>query len=92
MADAFSTCYLIHARGAAYNAHRTLDAVELAFTAGDCAFDSPGHHGTPNQRLAAAEWGADIAQQRPRGRITSAALMVDLFDAQLPIIVAPDAP
>ena len=92
MADAFATYYLVHARGASFNARRTLDAFELSFIAGDCNFDSPGHHGTPNQRLAAAEWGAELAQERPRGKIRSAVGMVALFHEQLPIIVAPDAP
>lgn len=92
MADAFSTYYLVHARGASFNAARALDAFDLSFVAGDCNFDSPGHHGTPNQRRAAAEWGAEIAQERPRGKIKSGLEMVALFDERLPIIVAPDAP
>ena len=92
MADAFSTYYLVHARGATFNAARALDTFELSFIAGDCNFDSFGHHGTPNQRRTAAEWGADIAQERPRGKIKSASAMVALFDAALPTIVAPDAP
>lgn len=92
MADAFSVYYLVHARGAAYNEKRATDTFEASFIAGDCQFDSPGHHGTPNQRMAAAEWGAELAQDRPRGKIKSAVHMVALFDAQLPTIVAPDAP
>lgn len=92
MADAFATYYLVHARGAAFNAKRALDAFEQSFIAGDCGFDSPGHHGTPNQRLAAAEWGASVAQERPRGHIESAVSVVERFDAELPIIIAPDAP
>lgn len=92
MADAFATYYLVHARGATFNAARALDGFELSFIAGDCNFDSPGHHGTPNQRMAAAQWGAEIALERPRGKIKSAVEMVALFDEQLPIIVAPDAP
>ena len=92
MADAFATYYLVHARGASFNAKRALDTFDLSFVAGDCSFDSPGHHGTPNQREAAAEWGAELAQDRPRGKIKSAAEMVARFDEQLPTIVAPDAP
>ena len=92
MADAFSVYFLVHARGAAFNKHRALDTFEVSFISGDCAFDSPGHHGTPNQRRLAAEWGADVARDRPQGQIKSAASMVALFDAELPTIVAPDAP
>jgi hypothetical protein len=92
MADAFATYYLAHARGASFNAKRALDVFESSFNAGDCGFDSDGHHGTPNQRMAASEWGAEIAQDGPRGEIKTAAQMVALFDEQLPIIVAPDAP
>lgn len=92
MADAFAAYYLVHARGAAYNEKRAMDVIGASFIAGDCNFDSPGHHGTPNQRVAAAEWGADLGKDRPRGIIKSAVDMVDLFDGHLPILLAPDAP
>ena len=92
MADAFAGYNLAHARGASFQTKRIVDAVELSFNAGSCDFDSPGHHGTPNQRAAAATWGADLAQRKgPRGKILSPETLQELFDAALPSIVAPDA-
>lgn len=35
------------------------DAAEFAFSVGDFAFDSAGHHGTPKQRRAAMSLGAE---------------------------------
>jgi hypothetical protein len=59
---------------------------------GDCAFFSPGHHGTPNQRMRAAQLGFDVAHQaRKQGHILTSEQFHDLFvDAYLHI-VAPDA-
>ena len=38
-----------------------LQAERTFYEVGDCAFDNPGHHGTPNQRVRASQWGADLA-------------------------------
>ena len=92
MADAFAAYNLAHARGASFQTKRIVDIVTSGFEVGDCFFDNPNHHGTPNQRAAAAEWGADLAQTtKPRGKILSSYQMLELFDAELPSIVAPDA-
>lgn len=92
MADAFAAYNVGHPRGASFQTKRILDVVAAAFDAGDCGFDFPGHHGTPNQREAAAQWGADLAKPgKKRGHITSASTMFDLFEAELPNLVAPDA-
>jgi len=92
MADAFAAYNLAHARGASFQTKRIVEAVVTSFNAGDCGFASPGHHGTPNQRAAAATWGAELAQSaRPQGKILSAETMLELFEAVLPAIVAPDA-
>lgn len=53
MADAMSASFLTHKRGAAMNRKRVEQFLEVFFQIGDCAFDNPGHHGTPNQRMAA---------------------------------------
>lgn len=93
MADAFAAYNVAHSRGASMQTKRIVDVVRSAMDVGDCAFDSPGHHGTPNQREAAARWGADLANSaRPQGKINSSALMLDLFEAELPSLIAPDAP
>ena len=93
MADAFAAYYSSHARGATFQAKRFADVMSAAFGVGDCAFDADGHHGTPDQREAAARWGGDVtASQLKKGHIESAVEMLALFEAELPNLVAPDAP
>ncbi|HVH93870.1 MAG TPA: hypothetical protein VM688_03025, partial [Nocardioidaceae bacterium] len=59
---------------------------------GDCAFDDPNHHGTPNQRLRASTWGAQLAMSaQKQGHILPSLTVARLFDKALPAIVAPDA-
>jgi hypothetical protein len=92
MADAFAAYYCAHARGATFQAKRIVDAYAAAYGVGDCFFDNPGHHGTPNQREAATMWGADLAASaKKQGHINSAELMLEMFDAVLPDLIAPDA-
>jgi hypothetical protein len=92
MADAMSAYYLTHSRGAAMNQKRVREFLEVFFQIGDCAFTDPGHHGTPNQRLAAATFGFNIADQaQKQGHILTSAEFHALFVAQYPTIVAPDA-
>ena len=92
MADAYSAYYLTHKRGLALNKHRVAEFLQVFFQIGDCAFDNPGHHGTPNQRMAAAEFGFDVADQaRKQGHILSSDQFHDLFVAAYPGLVAPDA-
>ena len=93
MADAFGAYYCAHARGAAFQAGRIIDGLRAAHLIGDCAFDNPGHHGTPNQRQAAVEWAINLAASaRKQGQINSSSLMLSLFNQQLPILIEPDAP
>lgn len=92
MADAYSTYYLVHARGQAINAKRVLGASQSFFEVGDCAFTSPNHHGTPLQRQRSAVWAADLANAaRPQGPIMPSLEFANRFDAKLPELVAPDA-
>jgi len=90
MADSLGAYYLGHARGGDASWRRLRQSAELATTIGDCRFDSEGHHGTPNQRGRAAEWGAKLSQAGRR--ILPSARVIALFDRKLPAIVAPDAP
>jgi hypothetical protein len=93
MADAFGAYFDAHARGASFQIQRIVDVYGGSYIIGDCAFDDPGHHGTPNQREAAARWGAGLAQAaQKQGKVLSSAVVLSLFDAQLPTILAPDAP
>ena len=90
MADAFAGYYLTHKRGAALNAKRVAEFLEVFFQAGDCAFTNPGHHGTPAQRMRAAEFGFSVAHEaQKQGHILTAAQVHARFEAAYPSIVAP---
>ncbi|WP_157545329.1 hypothetical protein [Microtetraspora fusca] len=92
MADAFAGYFLTHKRGGTLNAKRLLPAVQSFFEVGDCSFSSDGHHGTPNQRLTSSSWAVGLAQgEQKKGHIMPSMTFANLFDAQLPIIVKPDA-
>jgi hypothetical protein len=92
MADAMAGYFLTHKRGGALNRKRVEQFLQVYFQIGDCAFSDPAHHGTPNQRMASARFGFDIADQaQKQGHILSSAEFHDLFVARYPIIVAPDA-
>lgn len=92
MADAFSAYYLTNKRGAALNWKRVKEFLTVFFDIGDCQFDNPGHHGTPNQRMKAAMFGYQLATDaQKQGKIIASADFIALFDAALPNIVAPDA-
>lgn len=92
MADAFGTFSLTHKRGAALNAKRLLATEQSFYAMGDCATTSTDHHGTPDQRLRAATWGARVAaSQQKQGHIMPSLTLDALFERELPEIVAPDA-
>ncbi|MEU6019112.1 hypothetical protein ABZ826_35360 [Streptomyces sp. NPDC047515] len=92
MADAFGTYFLTHSRGEALNTKRVLDSEKSFYEVGDCYFKSSGHHGTPNQRLAASSWGASVANNAAnQGHILPSLKLDELFEAKLPDIVKPDA-
>lgn len=92
MADAFGAYYSSHARGATFQAKNFADVMRAASVVGDCQFESGGHHGTPNQRDAAASWGGGVATgAKKQGHIKPSLEMLGLFDAELPNLVAPDA-
>ncbi|MEV6284660.1 hypothetical protein [Kribbella sp. NPDC051770] len=93
MADAFSGYFLAHAKGANLNRKQLKLFAEMSYNIGDCGFDAPGHHGTPNQRLRSSEWGADLATDaRNQKKIMPSWSFIGRFDAALPVLVAPDAP
>jgi hypothetical protein len=92
MADAMAAYYLTHARGAALNKHRVAKFLSAFFQIGDCAFTNPGHHGTPLQRMRAAEFGFAIADQaQKQGHILTSEQFHDLFVDAYPELIAPDA-
>lgn len=88
MADAYSAYYLSHARGASMQWKRVKQFLQVFFNIGDCQFTSDGHHGTPTQRMAAAEWGYSVANDaQKQGHILTAQQFTALFEAQLPSII-----
>lgn len=88
MADALSAYYLSHARGATMQWKRVRQFLQVFFNIGDCQFSSTGHHGTPTQRMASADWAYNVANDaQKQGHIISPKEFVKLFDAQLPKIV-----
>lgn len=90
MADAYAAYFLSHARGATMQWKRVQQFLEVFFSIGDCSFEDPGHHGTPLQRMAAAEWGYQLASQtQKQGKIMDPQEFADLFEVVLPELVAP---
>jgi hypothetical protein len=90
-ADAMATYFVTNKKGMARNERRVVNSIVAFYAVGDCSFDSPGHHGTPNQRRKAAEWGAGLARQTAASAVLSSATVVSRFEAQLPTILLPDA-
>ncbi len=88
MADAYSAYYLSHARGASMQWKRVKQFLQVFFNTGDCSFTSNGHHGTPTQRMAAAEWGYSVADNaQKQGHILTSQQFTAMFEAQLPSIL-----
>jgi hypothetical protein len=88
MADAYAAYYLSHARGASMQWKRVRQFLQVFFNVGDCQTTSPGHHGTPNQRMAASEWAYNLANDaQKQGHILSSQEFTALFEAALPQIL-----
>jgi len=92
MADALATYYLTHKLGATMNWKRVKQFLVVFYGIGDCAFNNPNHHGTPNQRMKASTYGYKLANDaKLKGKILTSEEFIVLFDAELPNIIAPDA-
>jgi hypothetical protein len=90
MADTFGSYYLTHLRGGHVGLKRVQDFVKLFYDLGDCQFTNDGHHGTPDQRGKAAEFGA-LNALLPVTRVLPSRTLYARFEKALPKIVAPDA-
>lgn len=91
-ADAYSAYFLTHKRGAAMNWKRVNQFLEVFYSVGDCGFDQYWHHGTPNQRMKAAAFGYQCANEaQMQGKIMTSQEFYAKFLAELPNIIAPDA-
>ena len=92
MADAWAAYYLTHSRGGTMNQKRVVQFLEVFYQIGDCAFSDPSHHGTPNQRMKAAEFGFDLADQaQKQGHIMSSEEFHAVFVANYLSFIQPDA-
>lgn len=88
MADAYAAYYLSHPRGAAMRGESVQRFLQVFSNLGDCEFKGDSHHGTPAQRMGAAEWGANLATNTHKeGQILSGLEFARLFDAALADIV-----
>lgn len=93
MADGFGTYFATHKKGMGFKPAQILKVGQTFYDVGDCAFDNPGHHGTPNQRRAASAWGAaEVAYSNNPNKVMPSLRLAKRFDKVLPQLVAPDAP
>ncbi len=93
MADAFGTYFATHKKGLGMKPVQILQVEESFYDVGDCSFDNPGHHGTPNQRRAASSWGAaTVAFSNNPNKVMPSLRLAKKFDNVLPELVKPDAP
>lgn len=92
MADAMSSYADTHPLGLSLQWKRTRQMLAVSYSIGDCWFDYSSHHGTPNQRMRAANWGYQLQEAaRPKDFIEPSRSFVAKFDDALPTLVAPDA-
>eukprot|EP00977_Amphora_coffeiformis_P012940 scaffold3296_cov171-Amphora_coffeaeformis.AAC.3 len=87
MADVFAAYFGAHIKGATYQTKRVVETVRDLFDFGDCTFSSPGHHGTPNQRAAAATLGINLAKAAGP-KIHTVQQVLDAFNAAFDDIIA----
>lgn len=91
MADAFAGYFLTHSRGASMNWNRVKDFLTVFYSIGDCQFSSASHHGTPNQRMRAAQFGNNVANNaQNQGHILTSQQFISQFFAAYPAMIAPD--
>ena len=92
MADGFAAYFSTHKKGLAMKPAQILLVQQSFYNVGDCGFDNPGHHGTPNQRRAAASWGvAEVAYATNPNRQLPSMKLYTRFEKVLPQLIAPDA-
>jgi hypothetical protein len=88
MADAYSAYYLSHSRGASMQWKRVQLFLQVFFNIGDCQVTNNGHHGTPTQRMASAQWAYSVANDaQKQGHILTSQEFTALFEKQLPALL-----
>ncbi len=92
MADGLGTYFMVHSKGEALNATRTLADQKTFYNVGDCGFASDGHHGTPNQRYTTSGWAVSVVNSAAdQGHQLGSVEFQTRFDAKHAELVAPDA-
>jgi hypothetical protein len=92
MADAFGTYAGAHKKGLSKPTNEIEKWANSFYEVGDCSFDDPGHHGTPNQRKASSAWGAAQYKNQTNKDLKQPSLALQAkFDAALPVLTKPDA-
>lgn len=92
MADAFATYFGTHKKGLGLNPSQVLKFQDSFYVVGDCSYTSSSHHGTPNQRRAAAAWGAANVAFGDPVKVIKSKPLENKFNKVLPQLLAPDAP
>ena len=88
MADAYAGYFLSHTRGGALELAKLQKVAEVFFNTGDCNFTIDSHHGSPDQRKKATEWGYNLAiNAQERSHILPIDEFARTFDAELDSIV-----
>lgn len=87
-ADFMSAYFMTHKLGATYNWKRVEKFYNLFFQIGDCSFTDEGHHGTPLQRMAAAQLGYQLADNsQKQGFILSPTEAHEYFTSHIETIL-----
>ncbi|WIX79292.1 hypothetical protein QRX50_00285 [Amycolatopsis carbonis] len=82
--DAYAGYFVAHAKGMGFNATLQQHVGNLNADIGSCN----RNHGTPEQRRAAGQWGADQAtSQADPNEIVPSGTMIDAFKAEYPVIM-----
>lgn len=83
-ADAASAYFVAHAQGLQFDADQIDEAARAAYDIGDCQHS----HGTPEQRQASTEWGADQGASDP-GQVLTGQEFIDAWDAEFQNEIVP---
>lgn len=92
LSDTYAAYYASHGKGLFLHAAVINRYLKTSSSVGDCNFDSPGHHGTPNQRARAAALGGELAKRVGIFHPTyTSDEILEIFTAAFPDIIRPDA-
>lgn len=93
MADALGAYFGAHRTGLNERGEPLESWHRMMFEIGSCDGDDLDYHGTPDQRWASSDWGADLALDiQSQGHQLQVADLMTQFDAALPMLLAAEAP